>query len=169
MDCFRLISFQTDLGWAGILSRDSSIRRMKFGFGSEIHLLKSFDEYFDAVTPNRIEENWSSQIKKFASGKPTDLSALNVDFSSFTAFQTKVLKQCRKIPYGSTMSYGQLAQKVSAPRAARAVGTAMKRNRCPLVVPCHRVVSSSGIGGYSAADGISIKRRLLELEGAIVG
>ncbi len=167
----RMISVETDLGWLGFLVNQGRMRHLKFGFASEILLLQSFDalqnfeEAFDPVRPNRNETQWSSQLKKFAAGQSVDLGAIPVDFSSFSSFQTKILQRCRKIPYGCVLSYGQLAKQANHPNAARAVGTAMKKNNVPLIVPCHRVVSSNGIGGYSASAGIAVKRKLLTLEG----
>jgi methylated-DNA-[protein]-cysteine S-methyltransferase len=71
----------------------------------------------------------------------------------------------RRIRFGQTHSYGELASLVGSPRAARAVGSVMAKNRTPLVVPCHRVLASRGaIGGFSAMDGVHMKRRLLDLE-----
>jgi methylated-DNA-[protein]-cysteine S-methyltransferase len=76
-----------------------------------------------------------------------------------------VLQACRKIAPGKTLTYAELADKVGSPGAARAVGNCMARNRFPLIIPCHRVVGSNGhLGGYSAAEGIPFKKRLLELE-----
>ena len=70
-----------------------------------------------------------------------------------------------RVPYGETTTYGALAARVGHPRAARAVGTVMNRNRIPIVLPCHRVVGSTGsLTGY--AGGLDRKVRLLELEGA---
>ena len=69
------------------------------------------------------------------------------------------------MPYGETTTYGALAKRVGHPRAARAVGTVMNRNRIPIVLPCHRVVGSTGdLTGY--AGGLDRKVKLLELEGA---
>lgn len=168
MDCFRLISFESDLGWVGLLITNSVIQRVKFGPAHEIQLLKSFDESFDVVTPNRAEKSWARKLQKYASGQPTDLESIPIDLGHYTPFQSQVLKLCRQIPFGQTISYGELADKASRPRAARAVGSTMKKNRYPLVVPCHRVVSSNGIGGYSAASGISVKQRLLQREGVCI-
>jgi methylated-DNA-[protein]-cysteine S-methyltransferase len=73
----------------------------------------------------------------------------------------------RKIPFGETISYGDQARKVGKPTAYRAVGSANGKNPIPIIVPCHRVLASDGsLGGYSL--GLSMKRRLLALEGVSV-
>ena len=80
-----------------------------------------------------------------------------------SAFQLGVWEQLRHIPYGTTISYGELAQRVGDPSAARAVGAANGRNPLPIVVPCHRVVGSDGsMTGFGG--GIATKRFLLEHE-----
>ncbi|TET95557.1 MAG: MGMT family protein, partial [Candidatus Zixiibacteriota bacterium] len=70
-----------------------------------------------------------------------------------------------RIPYGRTMTYGEVARAVGSPKACRAVGTANAQNNLPLVIPCHRVVASSGLGGYGGS--VEMKKRLLRLEGAL--
>jgi methylated-DNA-[protein]-cysteine S-methyltransferase len=80
-------------------------------------------------------------------------------------FQKKVLQRVARIPYGRTVTYGEVARAVGSPRAFRAVGTANAQNNLPLVIPCHRVVASSGLGGYGG--GLKMKKRLLRLEGAL--
>ena len=80
-----------------------------------------------------------------------------------TVFQNKVLNELKKIPYGQTMSYSDVADRVGHPKAYRAVGSANGKNRLPIIFPCHRVISNNGdLGGFSG--GLSIKRKLLELE-----
>jgi methylated-DNA-[protein]-cysteine S-methyltransferase len=80
-----------------------------------------------------------------------------------TEFQKKVWKALLKIPYGKTATYGDIARKIGAERAVRAVGLANRLNRYGIVVPCHRVVSASGgLVGYTA--GVEVKSRLLEIE-----
>lgn len=81
---------------------------------------------------------------------------------SGTPFHQSVWKALLTVPYGQVVSYGELARLAGRPRAARAVGTAMNRNQLPLIVPCHRVVASNGIGGYGC--GIEWKKLLLEME-----
>ncbi len=80
-----------------------------------------------------------------------------------TEFQVRVWKRLLEIPYGETRSYKEIAVGVKAPKASRAVGTAIGKNPLCLIVPCHRVIGSDGgIGGYSG--GLDIKRKLLEFE-----
>ena len=83
-----------------------------------------------------------------------------------TRFQHKVWKELRRIPYGRTATYGQIAKKVGSPDAARAVGLACGANPIPLFIPCHRVVGSSGSLCGFGGGGIEVKRKLLDLERA---
>lgn len=83
-----------------------------------------------------------------------------------TPFQRRVWDEIRRIPYGETISYAELARRAGAPGAARAAGAATGRNPLSIVVPCHRVIASGGsLTGY--AGGIARKTRLLEIEGAL--
>lgn len=83
-----------------------------------------------------------------------------------TEFRQRVLQAVATIPFGEVRSYGEVAMMVGHPRAARAVGTAMKGNHLPLVVPCHRVVAAHGIGGYGGTrEAIEVKKQLLRHEG----
>jgi methylated-DNA-[protein]-cysteine S-methyltransferase len=80
-----------------------------------------------------------------------------------TPFQKKVLTALQQIPYGETVSYGELAEKIGNPLASRAVGQANARNPIPIVIPCHRVVGSNGtLTGFGG--GIGVKQALLDLE-----
>lgn len=88
---------------------------------------------------------------------------------SGSAFQLRVWEELRAIPYGETISYGELARRVGGdPSAARAVGLANGRNPLPVIVPCHRVIGADGsLTGFGG--GLDRKRRLLELEAGIAG
>jgi methylated-DNA-[protein]-cysteine S-methyltransferase len=91
---------------------------------------------------------------------------LSLDLRALPPFTVDVLRELGRVPYGETTTYGALAARVGRPRAARAVGTVMHRNRIPIVLPCHRVVGSTGdLTGY--AGGLDRKRQLLRLEGAL--
>jgi methylated-DNA-[protein]-cysteine S-methyltransferase len=80
-----------------------------------------------------------------------------------TEFQLLVWRNLRKIPYGETVSYGQLARRIGSPDAARAVGLANGRNPIPIIIPCHRVIGSNGdLTGFGG--GLPVKKKLLGLE-----
>jgi methylated-DNA-[protein]-cysteine S-methyltransferase len=100
----------------------------------------------------------------FKAGK-RDFSDLRLSLDGLTPFQRSVLDVISKIPPGKTMSYGEVAKKAGKPGAARAVGNVMATNPIPLILPCHRVVASNGLGGFTG--GIDLKRKLLKLEGAL--
>ncbi len=102
----------------------------------------------------------------FSGGKSAFHIQLSLD--GLTEFQQATIEACRRIPYGKTITYGELACRAGFPGSARAVGTVMSRNRFPLVVPCHRVVSTGGLGGFSSFGGLSQKKAMLELEGVLV-
>ncbi len=91
------------------------------------------------------------------------LDSLPLDFSTLTIFQKEVLLALRKLPFGQIISYKQLAKLSSSPKAYRAVGSTCKKNPFPLLIPCHRVVSSSGaIGNF--LYGKRMKLDLLKFE-----
>lgn len=91
---------------------------------------------------------------------------LPVDISLLTPFRQQVLQLTRLIPYGSYTTYGELAKKAGSPKAARAVGGALGANPIPIIIPCHRVLASTGaLTGFSGAGGILMKENLLTLEG----
>ncbi len=97
------------------------------------------------------------EIKEYMCGKRRDF---NVPFhQSGTPFQERVWEELTKIPYGHTVTYSELAERIGRPKAVRAVANAVGDNSISILVPCHRVVAKGGIGGY--AWGIEIKKTLL--------
>lgn len=110
------------------------------------------DAAFDAV---------AAQLRAYFAG---ELHEFDVPLApDGSAFQRRVWDELRAIPYGTTISYGELARRVGSPGAARAVGLANGRNPLPIIVPCHRVIGSDGrLTGYGG--GVERKRFLLELE-----
>ncbi len=109
----------------------------------------------------------AERVWQFLCGR-TETLRVRVDLSLIDgAFDRKVLRQLFRSRPGQTMSYGELARAVGSPGAARAVGGVMRRNPLPIVIPCHRVVpSSGGLGNYTG--GVSKKAWLLEREGGVV-
>jgi methylated-DNA-[protein]-cysteine S-methyltransferase len=96
-------------------------------------------------------------------GEPDSFADVLVDLDGYTEFQRAVVETLRRVPWGEVVTYGELAALAGYPNAQRAAGSVCAHNRFPLVVPCHRVVSATGIGRYGAS-GVAYKRRLLELE-----
>lgn len=122
------------------------------------------DRYPEAKHDSRLLSAFQSQLRDYFSGKPVRFS-LDPDLTGMTAFQQKALTACAALDYGQTATYGELAQRIGKLRAARAIGGAMSRNPFPLLIPCHRVVGCNGsLGGFSAEQGIAVKRWLLDLE-----
>jgi methylated-DNA-[protein]-cysteine S-methyltransferase len=114
-------------------------------------------------SPRTIDET-RRELDEYFTGRRHAFD-LSLDLRALAPFTVSVLRELARVPYGETTTYGELAARVGRPRAARAVGTVMNRNRIPIVLPCHRVVGASGgLVGY--AGGLERKLALLELEGA---
>jgi methylated-DNA-[protein]-cysteine S-methyltransferase len=106
----------------------------------------------------------SHRLRRYLEGEPVDFPD-KLDLVGASSFQQNVWQIVRTIPYGETRSYGWVANKLDLSRAARGVGQALARNPLPIVIPCHRVISSNGsLGGYRG--GVEIKELLLSLEQA---
>jgi methylated-DNA-[protein]-cysteine S-methyltransferase len=104
-------------------------------------------------------------ITALLSGQSSDLSCVGLDMEGLPPFQRRVYEAARSIGPGETLSYGELAARIGAPGAARAVGQALGRNPFPIVVPCHRVLAANGgLGGFTATGGIATKLRMLGIE-----
>lgn len=111
-------------------------------------------------------------FERFLDGDLRDLAHMPVLLEGFTAFRRDVLRAARAIPWGSVVSYAQLARMAGHGGATRAAATAMRTNPYPLVVPCHRVVHADGtVGGFMGHDtgrAVALKLRLLRHEGVTV-
>ena len=106
------------------------------------------------------------QVCEYLDGQRTAFD-LPLDMTSMTDFQRQVLTAALKIPRGKWLTYGEVAQAIGRPQAARAVGQALGRNPVPIVIPCHRVLGADGsLHGYSGGGGLKMKAWLLQLEGA---
>ena len=110
-----------------------------------------------------------TDIQEYMTGGSVDFAAVAVDLTDVEPFGRKVYEAARTIPWGKTVSYGELARQTGSPGAARAVGQALSRNPVPIIIPCHRVLAKGHrVGGFSAHGGIFTKERLLALEGVRV-
>jgi len=160
--------FPTALGWMAATARGDCLVELSFGHESPDAALGSLripGEVTAKLSP--WQRRLRDRLVAFAKGHDDDFRDIEIDTASMTPFRRRVTEACRKIRRGQTRSYAELAEKVSAPGAARAVGTVMSKNPFPLIVPCHRVLGSAGkLGGYSAPGGLETKRRLLAMEQA---
>ncbi|MDI3539349.1 MAG: methylated-DNA-[protein]-cysteine S-methyltransferase [Methanolobus sp.] len=109
-------------------------------------------------------------ILRYFSGEEVDFSGYEPDLSGLTEFQQEVLTEVRKIPYGQTVTYAELACRIGKVGAARAVGSALAKNPYPIIIPCHRVVSASGIGGFcgeTCGEKTELKKKMLDMESRV--
>ena len=113
------------------------------------------------------EHPLADRLRAYFSGTVESFSDLELELDWCTRFQRAALEAIRSIPYGETATYGEVAALAGHPNAQRAVGSFCASNRFPLVVPCHRVVAADGLGSYGSL-GVGYKRRLLELERAVL-
>ena len=105
-------------------------------------------------------------LRTFLSGEPTAFDDLTLDMQRHSEFEQEAYQALRKVGWGKTVTYGDLAAAVGKPQGAQAIGMAMGRNSWPLIVPCHRVLGANGwLGGFSAPGGTVTKKALLEREG----
>ena len=142
------ISFKTQYGWVSATEEKGKITEIKISktknFGKSIILKK---------LKKMIYKYFSKKITSF--NLPLDIKG--------SLLQKKIWKELKKIPYGKTKSYGEIAQIVKT--SPRYVGNVCGQNKHLLVVPCHRVIRTDGsLGGFSSSGGLGLKKRLLNLE-----
>jgi methylated-DNA-[protein]-cysteine S-methyltransferase len=163
-------AFTTELGAIGLAWRGTVVTRISIGHISEAAALAALSsrEAEPTQTPPEFIQELVQRLQSYAAGDRTvTFGDVPLELSHLSPFQKKVVDRCRRIAAGGTRTYGELADLAGYPGAARAVGSVMSRNRFPIVIPCHRVVGSAGsLGGFSAPQGISLKERMLTLEGA---
>jgi methylated-DNA-[protein]-cysteine S-methyltransferase len=172
--------FNTKWGYFGLAGTEYGLVRAQLP-GPRPEKIKSL------LLTNLLPPNQDSSIKHQASSTEFDKTCFKtlqeqitayfegicVNFSrdiplsldGLSSFGISVLTTCRDIEFGQTLTYGQLAKKSGRPNASRAVGSVLAKNPLPLIIPCHRIIRSDRtLGGFSAPGGISLKKKLLELE-----
>jgi methylated-DNA-[protein]-cysteine S-methyltransferase len=163
--------FPTELGWMALTWQNHHLTGVTFGHPSAAAAIASLEPDGEWATSDaKFVPAWvadvATRLQSYATGNDERFDDVPLDLSHLSAFQTRVVRACRSIRRGRVRSYGDLAAAVGFSGAARAVGSVMAKNRFPIIIPCHRVVGSAGsLGGFSARDGINMKRRMLELEG----
>ncbi len=123
-----------------------------------------------ALAPPPAVQRAIVRVLGLLQGAKDDLQDIVLDLRGLPEFNRRVYAIARRIPPGATRSYGEIAQELGEPHAARAVGQALGANPIPIIVPCHRVLAADHrAGGFSAPGGTRTKLRLLEIEGAPLG
>lgn len=130
-------------------------------FDRERHRAASNHEDLEAVSPATQEEMCAFLLSTLQ-GTPSVFPLQSPNILKGTPFQQRVWHALSRIPFATTRSYGEIAGALGNPHLARAVGQACNKNPLPLIIPCHRVVSSSGLGGF--AGGSKVKKALLDYE-----
>ena len=158
------VLFDTCLGWMGVVSSHSGLRMVILPQESRDVVFCKVMNYSCAAKEQSpyLFGDLPHRLRLYLEGKLVDFPD-KLDLGEMTCFQQNVLEVVRTIPYGETRSYGWVAGELGLPKAARGVGQALARNPMPIVIPCHRVISSNGsLGGFGG--GVEIKEFLLRLE-----
>ncbi|MFK7778125.1 MAG: methylated-DNA--[protein]-cysteine S-methyltransferase [Gimesia sp.] len=169
----KISVFSTKTGWCGLIGHAETVERLLIGHHSVADVQQNVEDLKNSNQINSCEEiaeaNWFPELRErlqdYFQGAQIEFKDIKVQLPPLTTFQSRVIREVKKIRYGKLITYGELAKKAGAPRAARAVGTVMSSNRIPILIPCHRVVAAGGkLGGYSTPQGTSLKQHLLTLE-----
>jgi methylated-DNA-[protein]-cysteine S-methyltransferase len=163
MSILNYSNISTSIGDIFIISGKEGIINLIFGQERFVDFTKNLNEKV-LLEGGRAEES-AKELELYLDGGLKHFKSNPVVLLG-TPFQVLVWRGLMEIPYGQVISYNELANRIGNPNSPRAVGNAVGANPIPIIVPCHRVVSSRGLGGYSS--GIEIKKTLLRLEGSIV-
>lgn len=164
---FKYSIFETKLGCLGVVASPKGLHMVILPKKTEIEVKRELEKHYteELVRDEKGLAKISGKIKDYLAGGKVIFKE-KFDAGGATPFEIKVWDAVYGIPYGETRSYDWIAKKVGSPKEVRAVGQALKRNRLPLVIPCHRVINKSGdLGGFSG--GVELKRKLLNIEGRV--
>jgi methylated-DNA-[protein]-cysteine S-methyltransferase len=160
--------FDTPFGWMGVLASEKGLRSTTLPQNSP-------DECFEELGPEmdgaiQDEDRFSElrhRIIRYFEGDAISFEDVPVDLEGASEFYRAAWKACQSIPHGETRTYGWLAGEAGKPRAPRAAGQSMARNRLPIIVPCHRVIGADGsLRGFGkGTTQLGLKKRLLGNEG----
>ena len=161
--------FETAIGTCGLVWQSKCVIGMQLPEANEVAARKRLIARFPLAKEHAPTPFVRSVIRKVVAlmkGRKVDLFEVPLDMTQVPPFHQKVYAIVRKIPAGSTLSYGEVAAQVGSPGASRAVGQAMGRNPFPIIMPCHRVLAANGkLGGFTASGGTDTKQRMLMIEG----
>lgn len=152
----------TSLGQILILGSEECLLKISIHTSRQSAIKDATRQLPDAIESNSAFGDLPQRLQRYAHGEQIVFKD-KLNLGKATTFQRAVWDAARAIPYGETRTYGWIAQRIGKPKAARAVGQALKCNPFPIIVPCHRVIGADGgLTGFSA--GLDLKRKLLDLE-----
>jgi len=162
--------FGTALGTAAIAWNDAGVTRFNLPGPKE-----TATNRLASATPAEPPPHIAAvveQAQRYFAGERIGFEGVGIDLSGSEPFRCAIYQALRKVGFGETVTYGELAKRVGAnePQAAQDVGVAMARNPVPLIIPCHRVLAAGGkLGGFSAPGRTETKEKMLALEGVFIG
>jgi methylated-DNA-[protein]-cysteine S-methyltransferase len=164
---------ETVIGFMGIAWSDAGLFRLCLPERSrdavERRLLRHAGVAASTERPQWVVELIAS-IKAYAAGADVDFSGVPVDLAGVDDFRLAIYEAARKLAFGETTTYGELAKRAGHAGLPRETGAALGANPVPLVIPCHRILAAGGkIGGFSAPGGSTTKEKMLAMEGVRVG
>lgn len=146
--------FSTPVGTIRLVSGDNGLTGLSWG-GAGCDNSEPLDAHL-VLAKEELRQYFRGSLQTFT---------VKVDLSHWQGFAAQVIAILRTVPYGETITYGELARRAGSPHAARVVGQIMACNPLPIILPCHRVIAASGdLTGYSGGAGIATKIFLLTLE-----
>lgn len=170
MSAPRFALFPSPIGKCAIVWGDGGVRGLALPERDGASILRRLCTQFDAsevATPTEGVTQVIERVQALLTGQADDLLNIELDYATVPPFHQRVYVAARRVGFGTTVTYGELAKRLLAPGAARAVGQALGKNPFAIIVPCHRIVAANGkLGGFTAHGGASTKQRLLEIEGS---
>ncbi len=159
--------FETTVGWCALAWHDAGIVGACLPQANERVLVACWEQLHPGAKATRSLPTAAREMQAHLEGKRSAIDALVIDYTGVPEFHARVYVAARAIPSGETKTYGELANALGSPGAARAVGQALGKNPFAPIVPCHRILAAGRkMGGFSAPGGLATKQRLLEIEGA---
>ena len=166
----KFCTFDTAIGWCAIAWNNVGMVGVNLPEATQAATRKRMQSRFAEAVESKPSKQLETTIKRITAllqSKAADLTDTPLCMDGVPAFHRQVYELVRRIPAGQTLSYGEVAQRLGKPGAARAVGQAMGRNPFPIIVPCHRVLAANGkLGGFTAFGSTDTKQRMLQIEGA---
>jgi methylated-DNA-[protein]-cysteine S-methyltransferase len=160
----RFIVFETDYGWIGIVSSHIGVKSLYLPRVSRCEIEDEVGRRYGSLQFDSIMfQDLKHRLIRYFRGEAVQFND-PVDLTDGTVFSRLVWEVVKVIPWGQLRTYKQIAESISKPRSARAVGQALNANPVPIIIPCHRVIGSDGsLTGF--ASGLDLKQKMLLSEG----